>query len=492
MKKGVWVGLSILVLLAAVGGGGYWAYTHYFVKPSTVQAQTLRTAVVSRGDIVITADGTGNLMPSAEKTLTFRVSGTVAEVNVKVGDKVKAGDVLAKLEMLDLESAVRDATYSLEQARLSLQKAQRKAESGTELAIAAQNLENARLGIISAQGNYSTTLMKDITAELQKAKFWDDFWQGELQEAYLSLQQNPNSDNRRIRYEDMGARAAEAHANYLRIQQEYDNNLVSAQRSLVSAQQSYLAALENYNNVTFSDPVKEAELAVLQAETKLTQAQANLQNATLIAPISGTITAVTLEAGKSAGSAYITISDLDNPMVRFYVEESSYDKVIVGNAVSVTFESLEGRTFTGKIVSVSPSLVKEGNTMALQADALLDRPARPVTFLSGMSAEVTVIARETHGAALVPLEALRELVAGQYAVFVVKPDGTLELRPVQVGLKNLVNAEILSGVSPGEVVSLGTQTGSTRQATQSTRSTQSRGADAPVIFGPGMPPGGMP
>jgi len=50
-------------------------------------------------------------------------------VKVKVGDKVKAGDVLAKLSTVDLDIAVREATYTLEQARLTLQKAQRKART---------------------------------------------------------------------------------------------------------------------------------------------------------------------------------------------------------------------------------------------------------------------------------------------------------------------------------------------------------------------------
>jgi len=109
-----------------------------------------------------------------------------------------------------------------------------------------------------------------------------------------------------------------------------------------------------------------------------------------------------------------------------------------------------------------------------------------------MSAEVTVIAQETHNAALVPLEALRELTTGEYSVFVVKDDGTLELRSVQVGLKDLVNAEITSGLTAGEVVSLGTQTASTQTTKASTQpSTSSQSQDmGPMGGGFGGPPGG--
>jgi RND family efflux transporter MFP subunit len=297
----------------------------------------------------------------------------------------------------------------------------------------------------------------------------------------------------------MGSRAAEAHATYLNIQQEADNNKVAAQRSLVSARQSYVSALSSYNDIKYSDPVKEAELTVLQAETKLTQAQQDLQSATLVAPITGTVTKVTIQTGNGISSdstGSITIADLDTPEVEFYVEESDLSKVAVGNVVSMTFEALGDRAFTGKIIRVEPTLVTEGSTQALQVYASVDTPSKPTTFLSGMSAEVTVIAQETHNAALVPLEALRELATGQYSVFVVKSDGTLELRMVQVGLKDLVNAEITSGVTPGEVVSLGTQTASqtTRTSTQSSTSSQQQGGMGGPMEGGmgGPPPGGMP
>ena len=115
--------------------------------------------------------------PRLKNPCAFRVGGTVAEVKVQVGDRVKAGDVLARLETLTFDNAVRDATFQLEQARLALQKAQRKAASGSDLSAALSNIESARLGLVSARGNYSATLLNDITVELQKAKFWNDYYQ---------------------------------------------------------------------------------------------------------------------------------------------------------------------------------------------------------------------------------------------------------------------------------------------------------------------------
>jgi multidrug efflux pump subunit AcrA (membrane-fusion protein) len=97
-----------------------------------------------------------------------------------------------------------------------------------------------------------------------------------------------------------------------------------------------------------------------------------------------------------------------------------------------------------------------------------------------MNAEVEVVAGEARNALLVPVEALRELATDQYAVFVIQPDGEQVLRPVQVGLKDLVNAEILSGLQEGETVKLGT----TQRTTTSTQSSSQQGNQGPPSGGP--------
>ena len=73
-----------------------------------------------------------------------------------------------------------------------------------------------------------------------------------------------------------------------------------------------------------------------------------------------------------------------------------------------------------------------------------------------MTVSVEVVAGQAEGALLVPVQALREVAPGQYTVFVVDAGGKLTLRPVEIGLKDFANAEVLSGLAKGEVVSTGT------------------------------------
>ena len=104
---------------------------------------------------------------------------------------------------------------------------------------------------------------------------------------------------------------------------------------------------------------------------------------------------------------------------------------------------------------MEPVLVTVDGTPAVQAWASLYLDSQEVNLLSGMTAEVEVVAAEARNALLVPVEALREMSPGEYAVFVVKSDGELEMRPVEVGLMDFTNAEILDGLELGDIVSVG-------------------------------------
>jgi multidrug efflux pump subunit AcrA (membrane-fusion protein) len=71
-----------------------------------------------------------------------------------------------------------------------------------------------------------------------------------------------------------------------------------------------------------------------------------------------------------------------------------------------------------------------------------------------MSASIEVIAGRAEDTLLVPVEALRELGPGQYAVFILE-EGQPMLRPVEVGLRDFTYAEILDGLTQGDEVTTG-------------------------------------
>jgi len=185
-------------------------------------------------------------------------------------------------------------------------------------------------------------------------------------------------------------------------------------------------------------------------------AELALGNTVIRAPFAGRIVSTSASVGEAVGTgAVVTMVDSGLGRVRFYLEESDLDKVAAGNPVTVVFDALPDRDFPGQVDRVDPVLVTVDGTVAIQAWATLD-PIEGARLLPlGVSAEVEIVAGSTSRALLVPVQALRELSPGQYAVFVVEADGALRLRPVQVGIRDFANAEILSGLEQGEVVSTG-------------------------------------
>jgi HlyD family secretion protein len=488
MRKHLWKSLIVLVVLAAAGGAGYWAYVHYSTPVVAAQESTLQTTTVQRGDMTITADGTGNLLPATELPVAFRTSGVLTELNVAVGDQVKAGDVLARLDNTDARVAVTNAEIQVRQAQINLALTQSEADAG----LAQANLEAAQADRAEALASAAHTGDKLSSTRIALKQ---------AQEALAEAQEAYNTAYDPARDWELQTRSAD------RLESERESaasSLVSAQDNLALAQANYNLAVIGVDDSAVQDAdiqvlnaqvsltneqiqLEQLELALEQAQISLESAQLTLSQTVLTAPMDGTVTAINAQVGESVGtSTLLTLADLKAPLVRFWVEEADMGKASVGNTVNVVFDALPDDTFSGKIIRVEPVLVTVGSTSAVQVWASLDNTAQS-TLLSGMTADVEVIAAEARDALLISVQALHELSDGQYAVFVVKDDESLEMRSVTVGLQDLVNAEILSGLEEGETVSLGTQD-SSQQAQSSAFSQQQ---DGPPDGGMMMPPGGM-
>ena len=92
--------IMILIIAAAVLGLGFGVWQSVKAVPPNAAQTTgdYQTTTVRRGNITVTVSGTGNVVPSKTANLGFSVSGEIAELNVQVGDTVKAGQILARLK----------------------------------------------------------------------------------------------------------------------------------------------------------------------------------------------------------------------------------------------------------------------------------------------------------------------------------------------------------------------------------------------------------
>ena len=88
--------MTIATILALAGGYAYYFKT--FQPTQVMNASNSGTAVSIRGNLTISASGSGTLVAQTDASFGFATNGQVTQVNIKVGDQVEAGQVLAQLD----------------------------------------------------------------------------------------------------------------------------------------------------------------------------------------------------------------------------------------------------------------------------------------------------------------------------------------------------------------------------------------------------------
>lgn len=518
-KRVRWIITAALVLAAAGGGYAYYRQRAQAAQAAQSSQQTLQTSRVRRGSLVISATGAAEVAPLRQISLGFASGGEVQEVLVGLGDSVKEGQALARIDDLAAQQTLLSAQQAVARARSDLVAAQRshadliapasetKLQEARAAAMAAQQklddltqgataaaLAQAQAALASAEAAYaeaaaypspetlrsaelaleqaknsrwSTQMNRDATCGQRPDSVSCDQAEVSVLNAEISVQKaemeyaSVKAGKTAAEIQDLAAKVAVARQSLADLRANASEADVAAARAQLAAAQESLAELEagpSESDVAASEQaVRQAELALAQAELNLQSAQHTVAGAALIAPMDGVITAVSVQAGETAGTGgVITLADLSAPLLDIYLDESDMAMVAVGYEVEVVFDAFPEEVFKGRIVRVAPGLVSMSGVRAVYAQATLDATsyAKPQRLLVGMNATVDVIGGRAENALLVPVEALRDLGDGSYAVFVVV-NGEPTLRTVEVGLMDLTYAEIKSGLSEGELVSTG-------------------------------------
>jgi len=455
-KKQVWIPVFILVILA----GALIVYRFVFQTDNVEEnsEQEVNTTTVRRGDIILSATGSGSLVAEEDVRLSFPTSGTAAFVNVQAGDSVKEGDILAALE--DTESLEADLNVK----ELELLEAQQELEE-LELTTAS-TLGEAQLAVADAQDAYEDAQSALVLEGMVRC---DDESLDAYYQQYIVYQEQLDElgeSNDPQYYLDVIypleqlRNQAKASYDYCAGYTEYEiaaseAELILAEAELKEAQER-LALLEENDGID-PDEWALAENKVKQAEIEYKAAVEDLEGATLVAPMDGTVMSVAGESGDSVDTGtFIVIADLSHPYIDFYVDETDMDMVAVGYEVEVYFDALEDQVFKGTVTQVDPALVTKNGYQVVHGTIILQAEMLEGKYLiEGMNASVDIIGGSAENALLVPVEALKDLGDGEYAVFVMDASGSPKLTAVEIGLMDYTYAEILSGLKQGDVVTTG-------------------------------------
>ncbi len=432
-------------VLIGVGGlavaGGIIAYS---VNQANKGVVTVQTAKVGKQDLISQVTASGEVRPKTYSNVGGEGFGKIVELAVKEGDRVKAGDVLLRLEATQVSADV---------------DAQRAALSSSEA------------GTKSAEANYRSA-QAELTqrkADFEKAKFDWERAEKLYKDELISKQEY---DARKAQFDSMTAAldVSNARVNQTRAEMERSRSILS------------------------------------QSTAVLKRASDVLGKTTYRAPISGVVTYIAVRLGEhvvagiqnSPGSYLMTISDLSEVTAEVKVDETDIVNVRKGQDCEVTIDAVPGKTFKAHVTEVGNQAVLRTSGLATTQSQTGSQEAKdfkvvctlvdpPDNIRPGLSTTAKIKTAERKSVLAIPLQALavrtkqdledaknegkkgdgsvtlaaskspdgkdpkKEEIQG---LFVVRA-GKAEFIPVKTGITGVTDIEVTEGVKEGDEIVTG-------------------------------------
>ncbi len=412
---------------------------------------------VTQITVVTTVEATGSIAPRQVASIAWDSSGTVAAVNVQIGQAVQSGDILISLDPAS-------APDSLITAQLNL--AEMTSPSG--IAAAQQAVAQAESDLTNAQ-----IALNNLTYRNQSA----------IDNAYATVVlTNRNLDRAK---QDYNAVESLSHDN---------PRWATAYQNLYSAQQAANRAIYIYNSYSGTPTQQKidagnANLAMAEATLqeardylaaltggqvsagatgasllKLRQARLAADALNLRAPFAGMVGALYDEQGVvvTAGAPGAVVVDRSKLYVTVQVDESKLVLLSVGDKAAVVIEALPDLKLTGQVVAIDPIGTATQGVVYYDVQVKLDQSNNQVPL--DATADVTIQAGEARQALAVPVEAIQSDSSGEY-VYVVAAGGTTKRVDVVSGQIQADNTVVVQGdLTVGDQVML-VQSNSTTSTT---------------------------
>ncbi|MGA7955248.1 MAG: efflux RND transporter periplasmic adaptor subunit [Gloeobacterales cyanobacterium] len=398
----VWLVLGLLVL-SGVGVGGWllWQQSQQEAQQTALQTQT---APVVRQDVTIKVSAAGTVKPITPINISPKQSGQLAKLYVDQGSRVKAGQILARMDDTNLQGQLLQAQGTLAAAEANLRKL-RAGNRPQEIQQAERNLQEAQAQIIASRSTYESNVQLFASGAISRNAL----------------------DTSRSAYE-----ANQAHMKSL--QQQY---------SLIRAGSR-------------QEDIDAASAQVMQARGALKTIQTQIKDTFIRAPFAGIITqkyadvgafvTPTTSASATTSATSSSILALANNLEAIAnVSESDVRNIYPGQPVELQVDAYPGRIFKGKVRLVAPEAVVAQNVTSFQVRVqILNDPKHQLK--SGMNLTASFLVARRKGALMIPTPAVMS-EAGGTGVYVLQGKNRSVFRPIKVGATVGTQTEVLSGLT---------------------------------------------
>lgn len=432
MKTG-WI-ITGIAAVAVIGGAA--VYYHFQVAGAEV-APKVHTAVVKKGTLTVHVYATGNVQANRTVDIKCQAGGEIIslplgngnpDAQIQIGDLVKKGQVILKVDPTLEQQALDIAKEDLKQSQYTYQIAKLTYQIAQANLITTRNTDEANL--LSAQAqvkNDQLNVHRDAT----------------LLKEHLAAQQTYDTDYTTLVRDQQAERLAMVQIEQLK-------------------QQAMQVQLQRYN-------VKLDQVAVAKAESSVSQANTNLGYCRVPAPFTGYVANVDVQQGQviasatnnvGGGTTVMALVDTSHIYINATINESDINHVKIGEKVEITAAGAPGIVFPGRVVLIAPESIQDQT-----AGGTNPSTSNIVTFQSkievlgkqkqllkpGMTANVDIFADKLPNVLYIPLQAV-VIQNGQDTVTVVDSKGKQQVKNVTLGERNDLDWQVLQGLKPGQKV----------------------------------------
>lgn len=443
--------IAIPVVLVLAGGGGYYAKG----KIAERDIVTVQTGRSTRQDLAAVVTASGEIKPLKYINIgtNANVPSRITDILVVEGQKVKQGQLLAKLESVQPEAEV-----AAQRANLSSTEAD-SAATESALKVSDENIRTAQASLERSK------------AEADRAKIFVDRAQKLWDEKIIARQE---LDQRKADFEATQAAVREAESRILQLRAQRQQ----AQATLSSAQRR-----------------------ITLAQANLKRAADVLQRTQSVAPITGVITNLPVRVGEtvvpgiqnSSASLLMTIADMSVITAEVKVDETDIVNVKLQQEADITIDAIPGKTFKGRVIEIGNTAILRSSGLAASQSAVASQEAKdfkvvvaldnpPDEIRPGLSCTAKVTTATRPKALTIPIQALTVRQKGDLeakpeddkkqpevkldpvaekakkeelqGVFVIAGDKAV-FKKVETGITGATDIEVTSGLNEGDEIITG-------------------------------------
>lgn len=459
--------IIILIVLAIAAAGAAFMFNK---KKNAAKETTIKTAVVEKGDIMASVSGDGVLQALTTVDVKSNVGGQITEFLVDEGDAVRTGQIIARIDPADANTALEQSQADMDASQSKLRQAQESLDmqfqqSAASVAASESSLAAAKIRLSQAKENLKMQpALTDNSIKQAQANY--DFAKKDLarQKELLDNGFVAKSQVDAAEQKFVVAQAALGNATTNRAQDSLKQMDVDSASAAVKQAE---ASLAQARAGLAQNKIKQGDIT--QAKSSLVRSSATLQNAktqlgytTITAPRDGVVIKKYIEVGSivtagkasnsgtGSGVSIVTLADITRMQAVVNIDETDIAQIKPGGKVSIVLDAFPKEEFRGTVVKIAPQAIVDQNVTSIPVTVEINNP--DARMKPGMNATCDFITGEARDVVVVPTEAVKETKRG--SIVMVMEGGKPKPKHVKLGISSTDNTEITEGLKEGDVIVL--------------------------------------